>query len=247
MDVIEARSVSYTPGREIITNISAVFPSGEMTVVVGPNGAGKSTLLGLLAGTLSPSTGEVLLSGQPTASLSLQDLAQVRSYLPPDVASSSRFTVREVVEMGRFPWDGGEEGAGAAIEVMGMSAFADRVFASLSTGEAKRAHLARILAQDTPVLLLDELLSGLDLGQAGAVLSHFRSVAGSGRTVVAVIHELGAAAHVADRMVLMSKGAVVADGTPSEVLEESLLSSVFGFPIRVQARPHGGLLVWADL
>jgi len=153
--------------------------------------------------------------------------------------------------MGRHPWTSRSDRDRAltdrALEEMNLNDLADHVFATLSTGEARRTQIARVLAQDVEILLLDEPTSGLDIAHSEVVLDSLRRSARSGAAVVAVMHDLNAAARVVDRMVLLAHGAVVADGSPEDVLTEELLTEVYGHPIRISRHPfRQGILVLPD-
>lgn len=226
--------------RSIVRSAELSVDLGELIAIVGPNGAGKSTLLAMLAGVVEPTRGSVTIAGQPLPHLSVDELARRRAYLPTDLLMSIRFTVRQVVAMGRHPWStAAQDGptVSAAIAAMDLTGFADHIFDTLSTGEARRAQLARILAQDTPLLLLDEPASGLDVAHSELVLGTLRSLAAAGKAVVMVAHDLNAAARVADRVVVMGHGEIVADGAPEDVLTADLLSNVYGHPIGVVDHP----------
>ncbi|HLF60675.1 MAG TPA: heme ABC transporter ATP-binding protein [Acidimicrobiia bacterium] len=232
----------------VVAETSLRVDAGEFVAIVGPNGAGKSTLLAMLAGELSPTTGTINLGDEPLQGISLEVRARRRAYLPPNPLDEIAFTVRDVVTMGRHPWRSqglaDDELVETAMRAVGVEELADRVFGSLSTGEAQLAQVARILAQETRLLLLDEPTAGLDISHQEAVLETLRESTRDFRAVVAVIHDLNAAASVADRVVVMSKGSTVALGSPSEVLRDTLLSEVYAHPIAVVDHPfRGGPLV----
>jgi iron complex transport system ATP-binding protein len=225
----------------VVAETSLRVDAGEFVAIVGPNGAGKSTLLSLLAGELNPTMGVVSLGDDPLGDIPLEERAKRRAYLPPHPLNEMGFTVRDVVAMGRHPWRSqglaDDELIETAMRSAGVELLADRVLASLSTGEAQLAQIARILAQDTSILLLDEPTSGLDIAHQEAVLETLRESTRDSRAVVAVIHDLNAAASVADRIVVMSEGTTVAVGSPSEVLKDTLLSEVYAHPIAVVGHP----------
>ena len=228
-------------GRVVLRDVTMTASYGEVTAVVGPNGAGKSTLLAALAGDLVPSAGEVLLDGRPVRSYQGLALARARSVLPQRSVLSFPFRVAEVVAMGRAPWGGTPRGAddetavAAAFEATEIRHLADRRVTRLSGGEQARVALARVLAQDTPVVLLDEPTAALDLRHQARVLRQARRLADAGRAVVAVLHDLTAASRYADRLVLLDAGRVVAAGPPRAVLDPSRLSAAYAHPIDVRA------------
>ncbi len=239
---LQAQAVSLTLGGvRILEETSLVADSGELISVCGPNGAGKSSLLAVMAGEIGPTTGDVLLGDQSMSALSLEERSRRRAYLPPSPPTDLPFTVDEVVAMGRHPWrrssvDDTDLVMRAKLAT-GVVDFSQRVLGSLSTGEAQLAHIARSLVQDTDLLLLDEPTAGLDIAHQERVLLALGVAAAQGRTVVTVIHDLNAAASVADRLLLVSRGSVVASGRPAEVLESGLLTEVYGHPIAVVQHP----------
>lgn len=219
---------------------------GEIVALVGPNGAGKSTLLRVLAGDSPPTVGRVLIDGRPIGTYRPRDLARRRAVLPQQTVLPFAFTVREVVEMGRFARRDEEdpEAIGRALAATEASHLADQVFSTLSLGEQARVSLARVLAQEAPILLLDEPTAALDLRHQGIIMDLARRMAHAGGISVVVLHDLNLAATWADRIVLIADGSVVADGPPIEVLTGDLLSRVYACPVSVVSHPvHGGPLI----
>ncbi len=241
MTFLEATAVDYAvDGGSILAGATLTVDQGELVAIVGPNGAGKSTLLALLAGVLHPTSGSVSVDGTDVAAIGAEALARTRAFLPADLLMSIRFSVREVVAMGRHPWSTAAEDESKvadALDAMDLVDLADHVFSTLSTGEARRTQLARVLAQETQLLLLDEPSSGLDIAHVERVLANLRGLAAAGRAVVVVMHDLNAAARVADRVIVLGRGRIVADGPPEEVLRADLLSGVYGHPIGVTDHP----------
>jgi iron complex transport system ATP-binding protein len=233
-------------GHVILGGVDLAVAAGEIVALVGPNGAGKSTLLGALAGDVARTGGEVWVAGRPLEAWAGLDLALRRAVLPQQVTVTFPFSVRDVVEMGRAPWvavDGDPDGAAVvddALRATDVGHLATRRFPSLSGGERARAALARVLAQQTSVLLLDEPTAALDLHHQELVLGLARRRAEAGVAVVVVLHDLGLAAAHADRVVVLQGGAVVASGPPVEVLDADLLSAVYQHPIEVVPHPRTG-------
>ncbi|OJX63160.1 MAG: hemin ABC transporter ATP-binding protein [Micrococcales bacterium 73-13] len=231
---------------EILDGISLEIGYGRVLALVGPNGAGKSTLLGVLAGDTAPTGGSVELDGRPLGDWSPAELARRRGVLLQQNAVAFSFTGRQVVEMGRAPWlgtpsaDDDERAIEAALAETDATAFADRPFPTLSGGERARISLARVLAQETPVLLLDEPTAALDLGHQEDVLRIARRLAGRGRAVVAVLHDLSLAAAYADDLVMLDRGRLVADGSPAEVLSAERVEEVYRTPVRILPDPDTG-------
>jgi len=244
--LLDATGLVYAAGdTRLVSGVSLDTAAGEVVAVVGPNGAGKSTLLRLLAGDLAPTTGDVRILDEPVAGAALGDLALRRSFLGQHPASDVPFIVSDVVTMGRHPHRGRPENTAdadrdavdSALDATDTQDVANRVFATLSGGEQQRVNVARILAQEAPVTLLDEPTAALDIGHQELVMQSLRTVAGSGGAVVAVLHDLNLAAVFADRVLLLDGGKVVSVGTPQEVLREQNLSSVYRHPVRVIDHP----------
>nr|WP_083467064.1 heme ABC transporter ATP-binding protein [Kibdelosporangium sp. MJ126-NF4]CEL20538.1 Heme ABC transporter, ATPase component HmuV [Kibdelosporangium sp. MJ126-NF4]CTQ89449.1 Heme ABC transporter, ATPase component HmuV [Kibdelosporangium sp. MJ126-NF4] len=231
-------------GRPVLDDVSLDLRAGEVLALVGPNGSGKSTLLSAIAGDITPDAGVVWIDRRPLAEWSTMDLARRRAVLPQRITLSFPFTVGEVVRMGRAPWGEGDEDDDAVVaEVMALTEtteFEQRNFNSLSGGEQARAALARVLAQQTGIVLLDEPTAALDLKHAESVLGIARQRASVGDAVLVVLHDLGVAAAHADRIAVLSNGQVVADGPPAEVLTEDLLSEVYHHRVEVFAHPRTG-------
>lgn len=249
MTRVEARTVSFTThGTFILEAVDLVAEAGNVTAIVGPNGSGKTTLLRLLAGLARPTTGEVTFDGHTTTSLDIADLARLRAYMSPALPGAIGFPVREVVRMGRHPWGSTQRETWEAVErsivELELDDLADRPHWTLSTGEARRTHVARILAQETEVLLLDEPEGGLDIGYSELVLDRLSRAAADAKTVVTILHDLNSAARIADRIAVLDSGRVVAEGRPEDVLNGDLLSDVYRHPIEVLPHPsRPGVLV----
>lgn len=233
-------------GREVLAGVSLSARAGEVLALVGPNGAGKSTLLAALAADLPADEGVVRVFGRPTADWPARELALRRAVLPQAAALSFPFVVEEVVRMGRAPWAGTareDEDDLAVREAMGateVGEFASRPFSALSGGERARVALARILAQRTPLLLLDEPTAALDLRHQELVLRLCRERAAAGDAVVVVLHDLGLAAAYADRVAVLRGGGIAAEGPPAGVFTGDLLTEVYRQPVEVFPHPRTG-------
>ncbi|MFQ5524555.1 MAG: heme ABC transporter ATP-binding protein [Acidimicrobiia bacterium] len=234
--IVEANRVTYlTNGATLVADIDFTAVPGEMVAVLGPNGAGKTTLLRLLAGDLLPTDGTVTLADAATTDRSPGELSLVRSMLSDHIPVDIPFTVLSVVEMGRFPYrrdltnspDQDHAAVAQAMQQTDTALLAGRIFSTLSSGERTRVALARVLAQETPVVLLDEPTTALDVANRERILREAARLASQGKAVVAVLHDLNAAAYYADRLILMADSSVLASGTPRQVLEAELLSHVF--------------------
>jgi iron complex transport system ATP-binding protein len=243
---------AYDGQRPAVADASLVLPRGAVTALIGPNGSGKSTLLRSLARLHRPTAGDIRLGdGTETRALSARDFARRVTLLTQHRPCPGSLTVRDVVGFGRHPyrgrWRGSDhEGPGRvswALEVTGVVSMADRCVDQLSGGELQRVWLAACLAQDTEVLLLDEPTNHLDLRYQVEVLDLVRDLAVEHRvTVGVVLHDLDHAASVADRLVLLDGGSVLASGSTAEVLTPDLLRAAYGIEVRVTTDPETGLL-----
>jgi len=237
-----AEGVRYSAGASrLLDDVSVAVIPGEVLAVVGPNGAGKSTLLRVLAGDLAPQAGRVLLDGRAIGELRAGELARLRAVLPQQSLLQFAFTVREVVQFGRYPRDDGPERdalvVGQALRAAEVEALSERIYPTLSGGEQARVQYARVLAQEARYLLLDEPTAALDIRHQELVLRVARRQTAAGIGVLAILHDLNLAAAHADRIVLLSRGRVAAAGTPWEVFTSERLSAAFEHPIMVTPHP----------
>ncbi|WP_175935371.1 heme ABC transporter ATP-binding protein [Corynebacterium sp. Marseille-P4321] len=223
-------------GRTILERVSMTAYAGEVTGLIGPNGAGKSTLLAALSGDTPVVSGAVEVAGKDASTSNAQALARTRAVMLQDVRVAFSFLVRDVVEMGRHPWGLGpddEEIVNAALEATGMTHLQDREMETLSGGERARAAFARVLAQQTPVVFLDEPTAAMDVRFQEQTMGVVRMLARRGVTVIVVLHDLQLAARYCDRVVCLKQGKVAAAGTVDEVYDDSILSAVYDWPITV--------------
>ena len=233
----------------IVEDLDLDVPAGRVTAIIGANGCGKSTLLRGLTRQLAPRAGSIEVLGRDAARVSARDYARTVALLPQHPVAPEGMTVAQLVARGRHPHRGllGGRAAGddaaiaSALERTDLVELAEREAGTLSGGQRQRAWRARVLAQQTPVVLLDEPTSYLDLSHQVEVLDLVRALPdprGGGRaTVVAVLHELNLAARSADHIVAMAAGRVVAQGTPGEVIVPEVLAEVFGLDADVVADP----------
>ena len=223
---------------------------GQLVGLIGPNGAGKSTLLRAIAGVLRPQEGAVWLEGEELDSLPAKDVAARMALVPQIAPYTHGFTARELVLMGRYPHLGRFEIEGAADEQIAHEAmrltetdqFAERTLDTLSGGERQRVFVSRALAQQPRVLLLDEPTANLDVLHKLRVLDLVRHLVDEGLTAVAAIHDLGMAARYCDRLVLLSGGRVLAEGSPEDVLVPDIIEAAFGVRSAVYRDPATGSL-----
>lgn len=232
-------------GATILEDVTLDVAYGRVLALVGPNGAGKSSLLGILTGDARATAGAVALDGRPLAAYRTTELSRRRAVLLQSNTVTFAYTAYDVVEMGRSPWIGIEHGDDEAA-IQGALARADvshlsaRVFSSLSGGERARVSLARVLAQDTPVVLLDEPTAALDLKHQEDVLRISRELAARGRAIVVVLHDLSLAAAYADEIAMVHRGRLVARGAPPAVLTEARIEEVYDTSVRVIPDPDTG-------
>ena len=249
MSVLAARGLSVVlDGHRILTDVDLDVAAGELLALVGPNGAGKSTLLAVLAGDIAPATGSVTLEGRDLHDHPARELARHRAVQVQKQGLAFGFRVHEVVRMGRSPWhrtareDDDDRVVAESMARADVADLAERMFPTLSGGEQARASFARLIAQETPVLMLDEPTAALDIRHQETLLAEARRAAAAGAAVVVVLHDLSLAAAYADRVCVLSHGAVRADGPPADVLTPALLSEVYAHPVDV-IEHDGNLLV----
>jgi iron complex transport system ATP-binding protein len=248
--MIELRHVSVRLGAtEALKDFSLAVETGEWVALIGPNGAGKTTALRALCG-LVPYSGEVTIDGVDIRSLGRRNLARQAAFVPQIPETPPELTVAEYVLLGRTPYlayfgtEGREDRLAAerALERLELRELAARSLGSLSGGELQRAVLARALAQEAPILLLDEPTTALDLGRQQQALELVHALRDGGLTIVTTMHDLTLAGQYADRLVLLDRGQTVADGPPHEVLSELNVASFYGANVRV-VRDEGGVFV----
>lgn len=245
--IISVRGAEVSFGeRTILGGIDLDIRCGEVLAIVGPNGAGKSTLVNVITADVELDAGKVFIDDEVEHSWSTRELAMRRAVLLQDIGLAFPFTVLEVVEMGRSPWAGMRESQHDDLIVAGAMSrtetahFAPRKFTSLSGGEKARVALARVLAQATPALLLDEPTAPMDIRHQELVLQQARDYASTGGAVVIIVHNLDLAGAYADRIAMLSNGSIIADGPPTEVLTADLISSVYDYPVSIVADPNTG-------
>jgi iron complex transport system ATP-binding protein len=235
--------------REVVHALDLTIPRGRITAVVGANGSGKSTLLRALARLMPPRAGAVLLDGRRIAELPTREVAKRLGLLPQSPVAPDGLAVEDLVARGRYPhqrlfrqWSReDEEAVEAALAATGMAALRERPVDELSGGQRQRAWIAMTLAQRTEVLLLDEPTTFLDLAHQVEVLDLLADlVAGHGRTVVMVLHDLNQACRYADQLVALRDGRIHAAGAPAAVVDAELVEHVFGLPARVIEDPVTG-------
>ena len=233
------------PGKPVLDSVSMTIPEGAVTVIAGPNGCGKSTLLKALAGILPPK-GEIRLDGQPLVGLPSRELAQKIAYLPQN-RQTPEITAQRLVLHGRFPYLSYPRRyraedfriAREAMERMGVGELAERPLSTLSGGQRQKVYIAMALAQDTPVILLDEPNTFLDISHQMQMMAQARLLADGGKTVVLVLHDLVMAMETADCLAVMQDGRVVTQGSAEKVFASGTLGQAFGVEVRRIQTPDG--------
>jgi cobalamin transport system ATP-binding protein len=242
VSAIALESVTVTlGGRQVVREVTATVEAGEWVALLGPNGAGKTSLLRAIAGLL-PYDGGVALHDVPAATLGRRERARFLAIVPQEPETPPWLTVGEYVLMGRTPHLGplaregavDREAASRALARLDLEPFAGRTLGTLSGGERQRVVVARALAQEAAIVLLDEPTAALDIGHQQHALELLDALrASEGLTLVAAMHDLTLAAQYADRVLLLDQGRVVADGTPVDVLTEAALAEYYGASVRV--------------
>jgi iron complex transport system ATP-binding protein len=236
-------------GRRVVSGFGLKLEPGTITGVLGPNGAGKSTLMRALAGQIA-STGRIAIDGRDLARLSYAERARLIAHLPQARIISWPLVVRDLVGLGRMPWQGLSRAfsdhdralCAEAMAMMDVTDLAGRPATELSGGEQARVLAARAIAQDTPVLLADEPASGLDPAHQMTMMAGLRKLAAKGRSVLVSLHDLTLAARWCDRILLMKEGRLAAEGTPADVLTPERLGEVFGIVAHID-HDTGGMIL----
>ncbi len=243
--LLEGTALRFTIGAAVLVDdVDLTVGNGELVAVIGPNGAGKSTLLSVLSGDVRPQHGSVRIAGRDTRSMGPLEMARSRAVVRQHLASDVPFTVRQVVEMGRHPLqvtgatDAATDAARVA-ELLRAVDLGDRAhlpLSALSGGEQRRVALARVLAQEAPLLLLDEPAAALDVAHQELTMRLLRDRVAAMGGALAILHDLNLAASHADRVVIMHRGRVRASGTPAEVMTAEVLTDVY--TQRLEVKPH---------
>lgn len=234
--------------RVLLDDVNARIAPGAITCILGPNGVGKTTLLRALAGLRTPQAGEITIDGVAIRALSPRDRAQRLAFVAAEEALLDALTVADVVSIGRYShhrwwqWRSTQADRDAVTQALGavrMSDFAQREFATLSSGERQRIWIAMSLAQEAPVLLLDEPTSHLDVRVAHAILGLLHDLARDGKTIVCVLHDLNEAAAYADQLLLLGCGSLLAHGTPRDVLRSAAVQQAYGIEMEAVETKSG--------
>lgn len=244
---VDAATIGYDK-RVISTDLTVSVPDDSFTVIVGPNACGKSTLLRALSRLLRPSEGQVTLDGKSIASYKAKEVARRLGLLPQSSIAPDGITVADLVSRGRYPhqklirqWtETDEEAVIEAMAATGVGELSPRLVDELSGGQRQRVWVAMVLAQQTPLLLLDEPTTFLDIAYQIELLELFTDLHQAGNTLVAVLHDLNHAARYGTHLIAMKDGRVVAEGAPQDIVTAELVEEVFGLPCRVTPDPVTG-------
>ena len=235
-------------GQPVLRGISLEIRAGERVAILGPNGVGKTTLLKLLSGARSPTRGSILLDGRDVRTVPRQELARKIAVVPQDLAIPFAFTAREIVELGRTPHLGLLRGFRShdrcaveqAMRLTDTAGLGGRIINELSGGERQRVIIAMGLAQEPEILLLDEPTHLLDISRQAEILDLITDLNCSrGLTVVAAIHDLNLAGRYFNRLVILHRGAVLAEGTPEAVLRTEIVEQAYGGPVEIVRTGNG--------
>ena len=240
--IIELKNLSIGYGnKSVLQDVNAKINKGEIVGIIGCNGAGKSTLLKTIRGLLPKQSGEILYFGRKLESFSEKELAREVAYLQQNVEVGFGYTGKDIVLAGRYPymkwWKGesisDEELALKCMEYTGTKELAERPVNEVSGGQKQRILLAKVLAQQTPILFSDEPTTGLDMVYQEEIFRFSKALAKMGKTILMVVHELNLAAKYCSRIILLGEGTVIADGRPDNVFTEKILSKAYNAPVRV--------------
>ena len=246
-DILIAENlVSGYPGMDVVKDVSFTVKRGEFFGIIGPNGAGKSTLLKTLSRVIHPRTGRVAIDGKEISKMPLGEFSKYVAFVSQDTNVSFPFSVLDVALMGRFPYlklfhsetEKDLEVVTKALEHADCSGLIERPIDQLSSGERQRVFIAKALAQEPRLILLDEPTSHLDISHQVQILDILKDLSeDQGISIIAVFHDLNLASEYCDRMLLMEKGTIAAIGTPNEVLDYKIIEKTYGTVVVVKENP----------
>lgn len=237
-----ARNLGFNRGaRIVLEDVSFALKAGGLTALLGPNGAGKTTLMRLLLGLLKPVAGAILLDAVPITTLTRRQVARRIAYVPQGHVPAFPFSVAEIVAMGRTPARGwgrqidkeDEAAVRDALHQVGMSEFATRSYAALSGGERQSVLIARALAQDADILILDEPAASLDFGQQTRLMRTLQALAADRKTILLSVHNIDLALRWCSDCLILKDGRLLAAGTPGDILTAKMLSRLYGVQIEL--------------
>lgn len=246
--LLEARNIHFrVQKRDVLRGINLVLGPGEIVALLGANGVGKTTLLRVLLGLAAPASGEILIDGATLASLSRREIARRLAYVPQVHLTPFPYTVREVVTMGRLPQKGvlsspsehDREVVRRVLDQLKIGHLSDRVYSEISGGERQLALIARALAQEAPILILDEPMANLDFGYQAILGRHLRELADRGYTILMSGHDPQFAYHASSRIALLIEGRLEHDGPPPEILTPATMRKLYGIEVESVTLPGG--------
>lgn len=245
--VVENATIGYDKS-VISTQLSVQIPDSSFTAIIGPNGCGKSTLLRALARVLSPTAGQVLLDGKVISAYKSKEVARQLGLLPQTSLAPDGIRVADLVARGRAPYqnliqqwrESDESAVAAALAATRLTDLSGRLVDELSGGQRQRVWVAMLLAQDVPIMLLDEPTTFLDIAHQYELMELFRGFHDEGKTLVAVLHDLNQAARYADHLIVMRDGQVITTGAPGEIITKELIEDVFGLRALIIPDPVTG-------
>ncbi|MBR6090886.1 MAG: ABC transporter ATP-binding protein [Anaerolineaceae bacterium] len=249
---IESISLGYGSHPDTIHDLTLTVSKSEMVALIGKNGAGKTTLLRGLTGSLPLRSGRILFNGRDLSQMEPRERARLISVVPQAAFLPAGYTVYETISHGRTPylnWYGkmsrsDKEIIDHAVQITGLESFTEKEVSTLSGGEQQRVILARALAQNAPVMILDEPTSSLDIHYQVSLLELEKEICRKeGIAAIFIIHDLNLASRYADRVAILHNGSILSAGAPRDVLREDLISKVYDTPIRVLDDPEEGLII----
>ncbi|GEA59992.1 ABC transporter ATP-binding protein [Vibrio comitans] len=232
-------------GKLILKEVNFEVSEGALIGIIGPNGAGKSSLLKHLSGYLKASSGDVFIQGRSIVELNSTERASQISYLPQSNRVEFPYKVTELASLGlvnnsNLNVDQKKQKIEQVLKRLDIENLADRTVEQLSGGEQQLVHVARILLQDTPIILLDEPSASLDIGHEAQLMNILHSLVKEGKTVVVALHNLNTAAEFCDRLMLLQNGKLLADGTPDKILTQELIQSIYPYQVQVSTNTMTG-------
>jgi iron complex transport system ATP-binding protein len=238
--VIDGIRFGYN-GTELLHGIEFEIKSGELVGLIGPNGSGKSTLLRLMNGILKPKMGTIFMEGRELNKMKIDEIARICANVPTEFSEDFNLSVQELVALGRYPFSKGmwwdsredEEMVVEAMKKYGVDHLRDRRFSELSSGEGQRVLLAKAMVQCPRIMLVDEPSAHLDLRYKLEVMEHLRDMLSGNVTIVIASHDLNLLAKYCDKVIILSKGRIVAMGTPEEVITPEIVGNVYGVDVVV--------------
>ncbi|WP_028021409.1 iron ABC transporter ATP-binding protein [Enterovibrio calviensis] len=226
--------------QRVVSDATTDFEKGKVTAVIGPNGAGKSTLLSMATRLVSPDSGTVVIDGKAISDWNTAELAKSLAVLRQANSMTMRFTIRELVAFGRFPYSKGNltaadnDAIDQAIHYLDLAELQHRYLDELSGGQRQLAFIAMVIAQDTDYVFLDEPLNNLDIRHSLSIMKTVRRLAHEmGKAVIVVIHDINFAACYADHIIAMKKGCIVANATVNDVIQADVLEDIYDTPFNI--------------